>query len=137
MLMHQKSRYHKRHQIQPVKQQNSTFRWGKIRKFPALLRWRMSEKTDWIRIWESHIIWCKSSIILQWRALFWWIRRYSKVLVDYKTDYVKIAEELIVKYHTQLETYASALEKITGKHVKETYIYSFKLKQEIQLWLKN
>ena len=55
------------------------------------------------------------------------------VLVDYKTDYVKTEDELSKKYHTQLEYYADALEKITGKRVKEKIIYSFKLKKEIHL----
>ena len=55
------------------------------------------------------------------------------VLVDYKTDYVKTEDELSKKYHAQLEYYADALEKITGKRVKEKIIYSFKLKKEIHL----
>ncbi|MGE5632126.1 MAG: helicase-exonuclease AddAB subunit AddA [Caulobacteraceae bacterium] len=49
------------------------------------------------------------------------------VLVDYKTDYVPEGgtEQVKEKYATQLEYYARALEKITGKKVKEKYIYLF------------
>ena len=51
------------------------------------------------------------------------------VLVDYKTDKVRKGEEqhLIDLYHTQLEDYAQALERMLQKKVKETYIYSFTL----------
>ncbi len=47
-------------------------------------------------------------------------------LVDYKTDkvYGNAAEELVTKYRVQLELYAKALERITGKKVKEKVIYS-------------
>ncbi len=47
-------------------------------------------------------------------------------LVDYKTDRVfrDVAAELIAKYRVQLELYAKALERITGKTVKEKVIYS-------------
>ena len=57
------------------------------------------------------------------------------VLVDYKTDRVRIGEEqqLVERYHTQLEDYACALERVTGKKVKEAYIYSFALGKEIRL----
>ena len=49
------------------------------------------------------------------------------VLVDYKTDRVKRGQEqkLIDLYHVQLEDYARAMERMTGKRVKEKIIYSF------------
>lgn len=49
------------------------------------------------------------------------------VLVDYKTDFVKSPQELINLYSKQLELYKKSLEVISGKEVKNTYIYSFKL----------
>lgn len=58
------------------------------------------------------------------------------VLMDYKTDHVSLergGEELVEKYHTQLEYYKRTLEQLTGKHVKETYIYSFALEAVISL----
>ena len=57
------------------------------------------------------------------------------VLVDYKTDRVKSGQEqkLIDLYHVQLEDYARALERMTGKRVKEKIIYSFTLQKEILL----
>ncbi|MCI9329969.1 MAG: hypothetical protein HFH22_09275, partial [Ruminococcus sp.] len=55
------------------------------------------------------------------------------VVLDYKTDKVKRAEELKEKYHAQLEYYAEALELLLGKKVKEKLIYSFTLGEEIQV----
>lgn len=55
------------------------------------------------------------------------------VVLDYKTDRVKRAEELIDKYKVQLEYYAKALEQVTKKPVKEKIIYSFTLQQEIEV----
>lgn len=55
------------------------------------------------------------------------------VVLDYKTDRVEEARELVDKYHAQLDYYAKALEQLTHKHVKEKIIYSFALKQEILL----
>ena len=53
------------------------------------------------------------------------------VVLDYKTDRVREASELVERYHTQLDYYAEALHKLTGKPVKEKVIYSFALHEEI------
>lgn len=57
------------------------------------------------------------------------------VLVDYKTDkvYRRNARELVEKYRVQLAYYGDALEKMTGKKVKEKYIYSVDLGKAISL----
>ena len=56
--------------------------------------------------------------------------------MDYNYDKVESVEELILRYQTQLEIYANALEKIFStedqtKTAKERLIYSFKLKEVI------
>jgi ATP-dependent helicase/nuclease subunit A len=51
------------------------------------------------------------------------------VLVDYKTDRVRSVKTLIERYEGQLNDYAEALERMTGKKVKEKWIYSFELKK--------
>ena len=58
------------------------------------------------------------------------------VLVDYKTDRIKDVqeEELIKRYRTQMQYYKDTLEKLTGKNVKETYLYSFALGKEIAVF---
>jgi ATP-dependent helicase/nuclease subunit A len=55
------------------------------------------------------------------------------VLLDYKTDKVFKAQELVDKYKAQLEYYAKALERLTGKKVTEKLIYSFALAEEIEV----
>lgn len=55
------------------------------------------------------------------------------VLVDYKTDYVTEAKQLIQKHEEQLEMYKIALERATGKKVKEIYLYSTCLNEAINV----
>ena len=57
------------------------------------------------------------------------------VLVDYKTDFVQKGQEKVLaeRYRTQLDYYAKALEKLSGRRVKEKIIYSFALGKEISL----
>ena len=47
------------------------------------------------------------------------------VIVDYKTDRVRTMQTLAGRYHIQLEAYAKAVARLTGKMVKECGIYSF------------
>ena len=53
------------------------------------------------------------------------------VLLDYKTDRVRDPAELTDRYRVQLTQYREALERVTGKDVKETYIWSFRLGRAI------
>lgn len=57
------------------------------------------------------------------------------VLVDYKTDRLMPGEEdmLVKRYYTQMQYYKDTLEQLTGKTVKETYLYSFSLDKEIRI----
>lgn len=49
------------------------------------------------------------------------------VLLDYKTDSIGSLKELWNRYETQLDYYQEALQKLTGKPVKERILYSFRL----------
>jgi ATP-dependent helicase/nuclease subunit A len=54
------------------------------------------------------------------------------VLIDFKTDRVKgNADFIINKYKHQLELYSRAVEIVTGRKVKESYLYLFDLDKEI------
>jgi ATP-dependent helicase/nuclease subunit A len=58
------------------------------------------------------------------------------VIVDYKTDRVSRkdgAKVLKERYSVQLEYYAKALSQITGLNVKEKVIYSFALKESLEI----
>lgn len=54
-------------------------------------------------------------------------------LVDYKTDRVSNPRILAQKYQSQLAYYAEALERLTGRRVRERVIYSFYQRREIQV----
>ena len=56
--------------------------------------------------------------------------------MDYKTDRVKEAGELKKRYEKQLAYYQQALERTTGKKVKENIIYSLALDEELVLYEK-
>ena len=65
----------------------------------------------------------------------WFEESGELVLVDYKTD--RVNEEdgervLTEKYEVQLKTYKEALERLTGKRVKESLIYSFALRKVVK-----
>ena len=55
------------------------------------------------------------------------------VLLDYKTDRVKSSRELAGRYHAQLELYQEAIERSTGKKVKERLLYSFCLGEVVSV----
>ena len=67
-----------------------------------------------------------------------WIEEGKIVLLDYKTDRVDTADELIARYQTQLELYAEVLKRIFStkdREMKEveSLIYSFRLKEVISI----
>ena len=53
------------------------------------------------------------------------------MILDYKTDAVTKAQQLTKRYQVQLDLYGEALQKATGKKIKEKLIYSFSLHKEI------
>ncbi len=55
------------------------------------------------------------------------------VIVDYKTDRVRCMQELSERYGRQLLIYRKAMEKMTGKPVKECVLYSIPRGEELSL----
>ncbi|MGL6107695.1 helicase-exonuclease AddAB subunit AddA [Romboutsia sp.] len=55
------------------------------------------------------------------------------IIVDYKTDYVteENKSEVVKKYKKQLDLYGEAVEKLTGKEVKEMWVYLFGIDEGI------
>ena len=75
-------------------------------------------------------------ILLQGIIDAWFEEEGSLVLVDYKTDYVQgeEAEEILRKrYQVQLDLYRRALEQMTGRKVKESWLYSFSLGRMVSI----
>ena len=67
-----------------------------------------------------------------------WLEEDSIVLLDYKTDRVKAADELVLRYQKQLELYADALSRVFSREdrqikAKERLIYSFRLQEVVNL----
>lgn len=72
-------------------------------------------------------IYDKEQIILQGIIDCYFEEDDGLVLIDYKTDKVTLGEMGIIKekYRIQIDYYTKALEKLTGKKVKQKYIYLF------------
>ena len=81
-------------------------------------------------VWEESK--AEEEVLVQGIIDVFWEEEDGIVLLDYKTDRVDNAEELIRRYKKQLELYADALNRFgAGKTVKEILIYSFALAEEI------
>jgi ATP-dependent helicase/nuclease subunit A len=77
-----------------------------------------------------------NDVLVQGIIDVFWMNEDKVFLLDYKTDRVDTADELIARYKTQLDLYAEVLKRIfsTKEHnIKdvESLIYSFKLKEVI------
>ena len=80
-------------------------------------------------------------VLLQGIIDVFWLEEDRIVLLDYKTDRVQTAEELVDRYKKQLELYAQALCRIFSINEKkientENYIYSFRFDEAIMLNLE-
>lgn len=67
----------------------------------------------------------RETVLIQGIIDVYWEEAGELVVLDYKTDRVGQAGELVTKYRLQLAYYGEALERITGKRVKDKLIYSF------------
>lgn len=66
----------------------------------------------------------------------WFEDEDGAVLVDYKTDRIREGEETVLldRYRLQLIYYRRALEQITGKTVRQAFLYSLALQKEIPVF---
>ena len=62
-----------------------------------------------------------------------WLENNEVTVLDYKTDKVDSAEELIMRYKTQLDIYGDALTKIFSVEKSKKLIYSFCLQEVIEI----
>lgn len=72
------------------------------------------------------------TVLIQGIIDAYWKEEDGYVVLDYKTDRVKNAQELIDRYQTQLDYYEAALNQM-HINVKEKLIYSFALNETIRL----
>ena len=79
-----------------------------------------------------------SPVLVQGIIDVFWMEDDRIILLDYKTDAVKKASELKLRYQTQLNLYADALSRVFSTENKtmiaeEKLIYSFRLKEVVTL----
>ena len=55
------------------------------------------------------------------------------ILLDYKTDRITDREAFAEEYRPQLEWYAKALRELTGKPVKESWLYALSVEKAIRV----
>lgn len=65
-----------------------------------------------------------------------WLEEDKLILLDYKTDRISDASDLVLRYEKQLELYAKALERVFSTETKkvevaEKMMYSFRLKEVV------
>ncbi|MBR5420382.1 MAG: helicase-exonuclease AddAB subunit AddA [Lachnospiraceae bacterium] len=73
------------------------------------------------------------TVLIQGVIDVYWEEEDCLVLLDYKTDRVTEAEELLRRYRRQLQLYARALGQLRELPVKESLIYSFALDRFISV----
>lgn len=80
--------------------------------------------------WDTEV-----KVLVQGIMDAWFQEGEDLILVDYKTDKIRQGQERVLaeKYKVQLESYAQALERLTGRAVTEKVIYSFSLGKEIKV----
>ncbi len=82
------------------------------------------------RVWSE--VSSEEPVLVQGIIDVFWEESDGIVLLDYKTDRVNRAEELLKRYETQLRLYEEALNRrFADKRVKEILIYSFRLNEVI------
>jgi ATP-dependent helicase/nuclease subunit A len=87
---------------------------------------------------EKPFVMEQDGVLIQGIIDVFWFEGDHLAVLDYKTDRVASADELVMRYDTQLKLYAQALDRIFGgdaqkRTTKETYIYSFRLKEVVRL----
>ena len=55
------------------------------------------------------------------------------ILLDYKTDHIEDENAFVEEYRPQLEWYAVALRELTGKPVRESWLYSLSVDKAFQV----
>ena len=102
----------------------------------ALRMAKADERGDLFR--EKPFVMDYKGVLVQGIIDVFWIEDEKIVLLDYKTDRVKKAEELVTRYQTQLDLYADALRRIFSTQTRsikqtENLIYSFSLREVVVL----
>ena len=102
-------------------------------------------QTRWAKAAKQGDLYCEKPFVMYYEGVLvqgiidvFWLEGDRIVLMDYKTDRVEKAEELLARYATQLQLYGQALGSVFGgkggeKKETETLIYSFALNETISV----
>ena len=84
---------------------------------------------------NNRVIYDKESLMLRGIIDLYFEEDGEIVIVDYKTDYIDEdnKQDVIDRYKKQLELYADALNRLTGKKIKDKYLYLFNVDEEVKL----
>ncbi len=93
---------------------------------------RMLSSADARREWNFNLLVPERSMIVQGIIDCAFREGNGWILLDYKTDGVDRAEELIGRYRPQLEWYRRALQDLTGLPVLEWWLYSVSLGEAVR-----
>lgn len=97
----------------------------KIRRFFASsLGKRMLASPEVRREWDFNLYLPERGMILQGMIDCAFREGDGWILLDYKTDRIEDEAEFMEEYRPQLEWYAVALRRLTGKPVKESWLYA-------------
>ena len=83
------------------------------------------------REWNFNLLMEERHMIVQGVMDCVFLENGAWILLDYKTDSVDRPEELTERYGAQLAWYRTALERLTGKPVRESWLYSLHLGQAV------
>ena len=97
-----------------------------LREFPIQLRISPSEVYD-VKDDED-------KLVLNGIVDAFYERDNELIIVDYKSDYYIDKKEMVEKYQVQLQLYKKALEKITGKKVRECILYLFYKSEYVKIY---
>lgn len=92
---------------------------------------RAAERGELYR--EKPFVMRHEDVLVQGIIDVFWMEEDRIVLLDYKTDRVDTAEDLILRYETQMELYAEALGRVFHENHTQKLIYSFHLGEVISL----
>ena len=85
------------------------------------------------REWGFNLLRPERSLLVQGVVDCAFLEADGWVLVDYKTDRVEDEEAFTEIYRPQLKWYAEAIRELTGKPVKETWLYSLSRRKAYQV----
>ena len=92
---------------------------------------RMLASAEVHREWAFNLYKPERSLLVQGIVDCAFLEDGAWILVDYKTDRVEDEQEFAEIYRPQLRWYAEALEDLTGKAVKEAWLYSISKQKAI------